>query len=223
MPRRRFFKLPEEKRTRILDIAAEEFAVHGFEGASINRIIENTGMSKGSLYYYFNDKEDLYSVVVELAFNRMAGQMAELSGGFSDMKTPEDFFQQIELFSKKMKEYFKENSRDGELLKGLARAADNTFQLEKLLEMRGSNINFIVNLLRVGQKIGAVRTDISAELLAGVLDSQDCALDRWLAERLDITTTEGLDEWENAALDLMMRIILPPDLLAARYGDDPKK
>lgn len=207
----------------MLKIAAEEFAVHGFEGASLNCIIENTGMSKGSLYYYFNDKEDLYAAVVEDAFNRMAGQMVELSGGFSEMKTPEDFFRQIELFSKKMKEYFKENSRDGELLKGLARAADNTFQLEKLLEIRGSNMDFILNLLRAGQKIGAVRTDISAELLASILDAQDCALDRRLAERLDITTTEGLDEWENAALDLMMRIILPPGLLAARYRNDPEK
>ena len=33
---------------------------HGFENASLNRIIKKAGISKGAMYYYFDDKMDLY-------------------------------------------------------------------------------------------------------------------------------------------------------------------
>ena len=56
MPRPRFNKLTAEKRESILEAAAKEFATHGFEGASLNQILSNAGISKGAAYYYFDDK-----------------------------------------------------------------------------------------------------------------------------------------------------------------------
>ena len=53
MPYPRFNKLPGEKRTKLLDIAAQEFAKYGFDDASVNRILEEAHMSKGAAYYYF--------------------------------------------------------------------------------------------------------------------------------------------------------------------------
>ncbi|HEX8725928.1 MAG TPA: helix-turn-helix domain-containing protein, partial [Gemmatimonadaceae bacterium] len=65
MVRERFDNLDPDKQERLFEAAADEFSDHGFEGASLNRIIDRAGMSKGSLYYYFNDKSDLYATVVE--------------------------------------------------------------------------------------------------------------------------------------------------------------
>ena len=56
MARNRFDNLGSEKQEAILRAAGEEFAEKGFAGASINRIIRESGMSKGSVYYYFEDK-----------------------------------------------------------------------------------------------------------------------------------------------------------------------
>ena len=67
MPRKRFADLEDGRRERILTAAAEEFAGRGYEAASVNRIIAAAGISKGSLYYYFDDKEDLFITVVEHA------------------------------------------------------------------------------------------------------------------------------------------------------------
>lgn len=64
MPRPRFNTLPPDKRQRILEAAALEFASRVFEQASLNRIIEAAGISKGAAYYYFDDKADLYATVV---------------------------------------------------------------------------------------------------------------------------------------------------------------
>lgn len=50
MPRPRFHKLPPAQQQAILLVAFDEFATHGFTGASLNRIIEAAGVSKGSMY-----------------------------------------------------------------------------------------------------------------------------------------------------------------------------
>lgn len=65
-----FFNLPEEKRARILNIAAEEFAAHPYHVASISTIVRKAGIAKGSFYQYFNDKKDLYRFLIELGTNK---------------------------------------------------------------------------------------------------------------------------------------------------------
>jgi len=60
VPLPRFQNLDETRRRAILAAAAEEFGERGFAQASYNRIIERAGISKGAMYYYFADKDDLY-------------------------------------------------------------------------------------------------------------------------------------------------------------------
>ncbi|HET9912642.1 MAG TPA: TetR/AcrR family transcriptional regulator [Anaerolineales bacterium] len=60
MPKQTFLNLPQEKRDTIINAAIEEFAQYGLENASTNRIVENSGISKGSFYQYFEDKEDVF-------------------------------------------------------------------------------------------------------------------------------------------------------------------
>jgi AcrR family transcriptional regulator len=47
MPFPRYNKLPVEKRERLMEAAAKEFAAYGFEDASLNRILETVKTSKG--------------------------------------------------------------------------------------------------------------------------------------------------------------------------------
>jgi AcrR family transcriptional regulator len=49
MPRPRFDHLEPERRRALLAVAAEEFAEHGYEASSFNRIIERSGLSKGAI------------------------------------------------------------------------------------------------------------------------------------------------------------------------------
>ncbi|HEY5731869.1 MAG TPA: TetR/AcrR family transcriptional regulator [Anaerolineales bacterium] len=60
MPKQTFFNLPEEKRKTIINAAIDEFAQHGLENGSTNRIVANSGISKGSFYQYFEDKQDVF-------------------------------------------------------------------------------------------------------------------------------------------------------------------
>jgi AcrR family transcriptional regulator len=66
MPTDTFHNLPDEKRTRILDAAIEEFAAHPYDSASTSAIARQADIAKGSLYQYFEDKKGLYRYLIEL-------------------------------------------------------------------------------------------------------------------------------------------------------------
>ncbi len=66
MPKQTFLNLPEEKRKIIIDAAIEEFAEHGLENASTNRIVASSGISKGSFYQYFEDKQDVFMYLLTM-------------------------------------------------------------------------------------------------------------------------------------------------------------
>jgi AcrR family transcriptional regulator len=53
------------KRNQILDGAKRCFMSLGFEAASMNEITSEAGVSKGTIYVYFEDKEDLFKALIE--------------------------------------------------------------------------------------------------------------------------------------------------------------
>lgn len=63
MPRPSWENIELSKRARLLEAAMKEFAAHGYQLASINRILDAAGFSKSSLYHYFDDKLDLAATV----------------------------------------------------------------------------------------------------------------------------------------------------------------
>lgn len=63
MPTHTFFNLPEEKQQRILDAAIKEFSQRGVEEGNLANIIRDAGISRGSLYQYFDTKAELYAYV----------------------------------------------------------------------------------------------------------------------------------------------------------------
>src|SRR5512145_202657 len=69
MPKQTFLNLPEEKRQAVVNAAVDEFADYGFEASSINRIVANSGISKGSFYQYFEDKMDVFRYLMDMLAN----------------------------------------------------------------------------------------------------------------------------------------------------------
>ncbi|MCD2179235.1 TetR/AcrR family transcriptional regulator [Rhizobium sp. C1] len=53
------------KRDQILDGAKKVFAANGYDGASMNDITKAAGVSKGTIYVYFNNKEELFAGLIQ--------------------------------------------------------------------------------------------------------------------------------------------------------------
>lgn len=79
-----FYKLPEEKRRRIVDSAMDEFTSRPYEKTSINRVIEGARIPKGSFYQYFDSKDDLYAYCVKELSRRLLEQRLERHEGLLD-------------------------------------------------------------------------------------------------------------------------------------------
>lgn len=55
-----------EKREELIDVAMKEFGEKGYENASLNNILIETGISKGTFYYHYKNKEDLYMHLLDI-------------------------------------------------------------------------------------------------------------------------------------------------------------
>jgi TetR/AcrR family transcriptional regulator, transcriptional repressor for nem operon len=84
-------KNSEKTRRQILDAAFNEFYKNGFQGSSINRIVDEAGTTKGALFHHFRGKNDLgYTVVREVIYphlkERWADPLANSTDPITDLK-----------------------------------------------------------------------------------------------------------------------------------------
>ncbi|GAA1904028.1 MAG: TetR/AcrR family transcriptional regulator [Williamsia herbipolensis] len=82
------------RRREILDGSRRCFAEHGYDGATVRRLEEATGLSRGAIFHHFRDKEALFLALAHEDAERMADVAAEqgLVQVMRDMLDhPEDF------------------------------------------------------------------------------------------------------------------------------------
>ncbi len=67
----------DARRRQILDGARTCFARHGYEGATVRRLEEETGLSRGAIFHHFRDKDALFLAAAEDDAAEMAQVVAE--------------------------------------------------------------------------------------------------------------------------------------------------
>lgn len=60
----RTLKEPEERKNEILDTAEALFHTKGYDKTTINDILKEIGIAKGTFYYYFKSKEEVMDAIV---------------------------------------------------------------------------------------------------------------------------------------------------------------
>ncbi|MCY7366943.1 MAG: TetR/AcrR family transcriptional regulator [Chamaesiphon sp.] len=68
----------EATKNQILDAAEAEFAVTGLSGARTEAIAAQTGVTKAMIYYYFQNKQELYQAVLERSLVGMLSMAEDL-------------------------------------------------------------------------------------------------------------------------------------------------
>src|SRR2546429_8687624 len=71
-------RTPENTRGKILQAAFNEFYKNGFQGGSLNRIVDEAGTTKGAVFHHFKGKKDLgHAVVREVIHPRFKQQWSD--------------------------------------------------------------------------------------------------------------------------------------------------
>jgi TetR/AcrR family transcriptional repressor of nem operon len=100
----------ENTRRKILEAAFDEFYKNGFQGGSINRIVDRAGTTKGALFHHFRDKNDLgYAVVEEIIRPRIKARWFDPLANSSDP---------IAGLKRAMRQFAKEEQAKGRLVQG---------------------------------------------------------------------------------------------------------
>jgi len=129
----------EARRMEILDGARRAFAEHGYEGATVTRLEEATGLSRGAIFHYFENKNDLFvELAMEMntrfgdilleqgldeAFRALTAEnpewLAVLIETESRMRHDEDFVRRFEAkaadTSPRIQEWFEQQQAEGKL------------------------------------------------------------------------------------------------------------
>jgi AcrR family transcriptional regulator len=208
MPFSRLEKLSPEKRERLFEVAAQEFASRGFEHASLNRILERAQMGKGSAYYYFEDKADLFCAVIEHASERL--HLDDLRVDLAQLDE--------ETFWPTVAEIHREP-----LLRMLEQpwfywvldvptqlpSAPNRVQQVSLARLADQFRTLVMQLLKRGQEIGVIRTDLPDDLLFAWISALDQASDRWMMNHWEQMDRAAIATLSGATVAALSRALAP--------------
>jgi AcrR family transcriptional regulator len=199
----RINRMPESRRRRLVEVAAEEFASSGYRAASLNRIIANCGMSKSSFYYLIESKSDLFDFVVQDLMEEIG---TELSIPEPEQFAGEDFWPRIAAFFAH--------------LVGMAEQHPSFTTMGRMFyigapeDAAGSVVgiltavqDWVERVLLVGRRCAAVRDDLphalQYRLVIGILQ----VFDEWTVRHYREFTPVGLQELTDAQFATIRRAL----------------
>ncbi len=213
MPLPRFAKLDPNKKANIILVASEEFAARGYEKASLNVIIARCGMSKGAMYYYFSDKDDLYRTVLE---DFLAGLFEIWSGGaddkhrpFDEVETPEAYWEEWIAHYRRSIRHYQKQPVYGEMFHRCLRSRASGISHPALTDVAEQIREWIATVLKRGEELGAVRTDLPEGLLLDSAFGMLEGFDRWLFQEFANLPDEEIDGIAELVTEFLRRIVEP--------------
>ena len=67
-----------ERKKQILDAAMIVFSHKGFHQARMDDIVKQSGLSKGTIYWYFNSKDEIITQILDNLFERELASLGEI-------------------------------------------------------------------------------------------------------------------------------------------------
>jgi AcrR family transcriptional regulator len=147
----------------ILEVAQKRFGLYGLEKTTMNEIAADLNMSKGSIYYYFPDKEQLYKTVVEKEHDEFIQKVNEK---INELDNP----------SEMLKEYIKINLQFFRIFLNLSRTrlneltGLNPFMKKIIAETRSKEIATLSDIFGKGKRKGNFQIDNPDEIANLFLD-----------------------------------------------------
>ena len=165
MAKSTFNNLPEEKRERILRIAAELFAQTGYTKTDVAHIAREAGVAKGSMYNYFETKDDIYLHVCAHALERSRTAV------YGDIDKSWDIYRQVEHIFRQGATFAQESPEFVLLYLNVSSVGMERFADALTREVEKYTAKHIKQLLKQGIHTGIVRPDLNVNMTAFFINS----------------------------------------------------
>jgi AcrR family transcriptional regulator len=205
MPRPRFEKMEPSRRRALLDAAAKEFTTKGFEQASVNVILDEAGFSKSSFYYYFDDKVDLAGTVLEEVYRPLI-EAIDIGAAHS----VEEFWREVHRQQRASLDAMEASPRTFRLISRTASAVVSDPALQaRLMPLIATARDRQRAFWKLGQTLGAVRADVSADQLMAMLEAVKRAAWQTSFPPDHVPTVAEVEAFSRHMLDLAQRLAAP--------------
>lgn len=187
MPLARYESIDKSLKMRILDAAKQEFSTHGYLDASYNKIIQKIGISKGSMYYYFENKEDLF-ITCFLHETHVTGSFDFTNASFTLVDDKQAYWDSMKTLASRQWNDFSQHPLLMSLMRHMVSLGSDHPIFRKLnAECEGlSEYGDLIEILEHGVDIGAIRDDVPLKVLIRMSTEYEVWLMRELQEdRLD--------------------------------------
>jgi AcrR family transcriptional regulator len=201
-----FQKISPEKREKIHTVAAGEFAKHGLRAANINIIAKKAGVSIGSMYNYFNSKEDLFLTVMDYGYQVLEQVISEI-----DLEKG-DIFDKIERLLRAAQKYTREYPELNQIYLDIT--SQGLSHLSTLLSRKMETISaqFYRSMLTESKKSGTIDPDLDEYIASFCLDNLILLLQYsyttdYFRERMKIFAGEDAADNDEKIIQGMMHFI----------------
>ncbi len=160
-----FRKIPEEKQNKIIEAALNEFAQYGYSEANINKIAERAGISVGSLYKYFNDKQNLYQTIVNISTDTLQEALRRI------ISENDDIFAIIEKIIGAIQEYARTHHKMYKLYNEMTAENNSELTWKTAGSVEGVTAGLYSSLIEKAQREGRARKDFDPRYFAFFLDN----------------------------------------------------
>ncbi len=168
-----FNKLENNKQTRILDTAIDEFADHGFQEASVNRIVQRLGIAKGSIFQYFGNKQGLFQYVFDHAVHLVRHSLRKVKRETQDV----NFFERIRQSILAGLEFIGEHPRIYRIYLKMIFQEGFPLREQFLRQVHLFSGEYLKPLVETGISRGELRSDLDVGMTVFMLDA---LMDRFL-------------------------------------------
>lgn len=199
MPKQTFFNLEEAKKKRIITAALKEFAAYPYLKTSINRIIEQADISKGSFYQYFQNKKDLYKYIIDQA---TAEKMKFLSLKLENYQKLEFFELLRKLFIAGI-QFKKEYPLFSEIGNKLLNGNNERLKEEIYADSRPKSNEFFEQLLEEAVKRGEVDSQIDIKFTAFLLTNFSISIVSYFFENHNPDNLDEIMDYVDKMLHIM--------------------
>ena len=154
-----------DRRAEIMQAAERLFTSRRFHEITLDHVVEEAGVGKGTVYRYFRDKDDLFFQIATHGFEELCDLLTR--------KVPRDavFEERLLEACRQISDFFDRRRQ----LFGMMQSEEARMRWcradlrERWMQKRRKLVSAVAEILRRGAAVGRIRRDIPAAVLASLL------------------------------------------------------
>lgn len=158
-----------EKKAELLEAALNEFSSRKYEDASLNNILRDAGISKGTFYYHFKDKQELYIYLLKSAV-KTKWEFINNNIKSTFLSETNDIFDMFKKQAKIAAEFASIYPKYHDLSKFFVKEKDKEiYNIAKNVLTEG-NVNPLNEIIESSIKSGNLRNDLPKEFIIKIIN-----------------------------------------------------